>query len=539
MKRKLIIAMLVASVVSSICTIVIGERIEHIVYTGECGLKVKYEVSYDYNRDTWERTNYTLKITGTGDMSRMDIYHGDDRYGRHSGSGDDPILWKSIDIAYGVTSISDNAFAYVQTENKRISLPNSIKSIDYHAFYNCYAEYINIPESVESIHDDAFHCCYNLKDIYIPNSVKWIGTSSFMHCHSATSLHISTSMREIPNTAFRSLYELTSVYIPGNIQRIGRNAFCDNYKLKTVKIAQGVKIIDDAAFAHCTNLTQLTLPEGVTTIGNSAFAYSALKEITIPKSVTSIGNDPDYAPFPEGILMYVYKNSYAQQYAKKNGIKYKTIDENLSASDLYGSWKITEVFDCSTGISLSGSKLTAFTKGKSMEFCTDDAIYLVDTENMGRGEWNIKNYTLYIDGESISIDTNGKLALPLENSILFFERDLKCKKHKLEINNNDAQHWYECKACKKTFHIENHYDNNNDGICDACIYVIYKYIPGDLNDDGKVNLKDSMLLLQHLAGWEVSFNEVNADINSDGKINLKDSMLLLQYLAGWESEYIN
>ena len=61
---------------------------------------------------------------------------------------------------------------------------------------------------------------------------------------------------------------------------------------------------------------------------------------------------------------------------------------------------------------------------------------------------------------------------------------------------------------------------------------------GDLNNDGKVNLKDSMLLLQHLAGWDVMFNDVNADINGDGKVNLKDSMLLLQYLAGWESEYI-
>ena len=29
-----------------------------------------------------------------------------------------------------------------------------------------------------------------------------------------------------------------------------------------------------------------------------------------------------------------------------------------------------------------------------------------------------------------------------------------------------------------------------------------------------------------------------ADINGDGSVNGKDSMLLLQYLAGWESAYI-
>ena len=63
-------------------------------------------------------------------------------------------------------------------------------------------------------------------------------------------------------------------------------------------------------------------------------------------------------------------------------------------------------------------------------------------------------------------------------------------------------------------------------------------LPGDLNNDGKVNLKDSILLDQHLAGWSVSYNETNADVNGDGKVNLKDSILLDQYLAGWESEYI-
>ena len=81
-------------------------------------------------------------------------------------------------------------------------------------------------------------------------------------------------------------------------------------------------------------------------------------------------------------------------------------------------------------------------------------------------------------------------------------------------------------------------------LCDALLET--KAIPatgtgkvaGDLNGDGKINLKDSMLLLQYLAGWEVELNEANADVNGDGKVNLKDSMLLLQYLAGWESEFI-
>ena len=61
---------------------------------------------------------------------------------------------------------------------------------------------------------------------------------------------------------------------------------------------------------------------------------------------------------------------------------------------------------------------------------------------------------------------------------------------------------------------------------------------GDLNQDGKVNGKDSILLLQYLAGWDVAYDKDAYDINKDGAVNGKDSILLLQYLAGWDSDYI-
>ena len=53
-----------------------------------------------------------------------------------------------------------------------------------------------------------------------------------------------------------------------------------------------------------------------------------------------------------------------------------------------------------------------------------------------------------------------------------------------------------------------------------------------MNGDGKVNGKDSILLLQHLTGQTSdTFNLTNADYNADGKVNGKDSILLLQYLT--------
>lgn len=58
-------------------------------------------------------------------------------------------------------------------------------------------------------------------------------------------------------------------------------------------------------------------------------------------------------------------------------------------------------------------------------------------------------------------------------------------------------------------------------------------LPGDVNGDGVVNGKDSVALLQYLAGWGVTIVSTNSDVNADGVVNGKDSMLLMQYFAGW------
>ena len=65
-------------------------------------------------------------------------------------------------------------------------------------------------------------------------------------------------------------------------------------------------------------------------------------------------------------------------------------------------------------------------------------------------------------------------------------------------------------------------------------FTVPDYMPGDLNDDGIINAKDSVLLAQHLASWAVEMNKDAADCNGDGVINAKDSVLLAQYLANWD-----
>lgn len=60
---------------------------------------------------------------------------------------------------------------------------------------------------------------------------------------------------------------------------------------------------------------------------------------------------------------------------------------------------------------------------------------------------------------------------------------------------------------------------------------------GDLNSDGKINIRDLGILQQHLNNWDVAIDRAAADTNGDGKVNVRDLGLLQQYLNGWDVSF--
>lgn len=64
-----------------------------------------------------------------------------------------------------------------------------------------------------------------------------------------------------------------------------------------------------------------------------------------------------------------------------------------------------------------------------------------------------------------------------------------------------------------------------------CFSYGASFIYGDLDGDGKISAKDSLLMRRHLSGAEVEVNESAADINCDGKITSIDMTLLRRHLA--------
>ena len=70
------------------------------------------------------------------------------------------------------------------------------------------------------------------------------------------------------------------------------------------------------------------------------------------------------------------------------------------------------------------------------------------------------------------------------------------------------------------------------GIVDA--NAALKLIYGDVNNDGRVDMLDCMILRLWLAGWrDRDFNEAAADINGDGIVNSLDLMIMRLHLTAW------
>lgn len=112
--------------------------------------------------------------------------------------------------------------------------------------------------------------------------------------------------------------------IPKGVTKIGNEAFYGCTSLKSITIPNSVTSIGDYAFEDCCSLESINIPDSVTSIGFYAFLRcTSLKSITIPESVTSIGAESFWDCY--NLTIKCYKNSVADEYAKRNHIKVEYI----------------------------------------------------------------------------------------------------------------------------------------------------------------------------------------------------------------------
>ncbi len=92
-----------------------------------------------------------------------------------------------------------------------------------------------------------------------------------------------------------------------------------------------------------------------------------------------------------------------------------------------------------------------------------------------------------------------------------------------------------CDICTEERNVYTVHTLGEDFICTICGEVLREYSVADVNNDGKINNRDYVIIMRYLNGWKVDIAVNAADVNSDGKLDNKDIVTLMQYLNGWNT----
>ena len=244
----------------------------------------------------------------------------------------------SVKIPSTITSIGASAFSRC-TELKEVVIPSSVKALGRYAFDRCYSlESVTLNDGLSVIGFSAFYYCESLKSIEIPSSVEKIDNYAFEGCTSLKSLKLNSGLKYIGECAFLSC-DFPQIEIPDSVEEIGNYAFELNKSLKSVILPKELKTFGYYVFCNCSNLESVNIPDDLTFIPDGTFHECVnLKRIIIPVSVTTIGNNAftyfdsekkAYLPIPD-LTISCYSGSYAEKYAKENGLKYQLIKPKLT-----------------------------------------------------------------------------------------------------------------------------------------------------------------------------------------------------------------
>ena len=170
---------------------------------------------------------------------------------------------ESVTIPDSVTSIGNYAF-WVCTSLENVTIGNGVTSIGESAFGGCTSlESIEVDEENQN-YSSQDGILYNKEKtklicvpggksaVSIPNSVTTIGYSAFYNCTSLTSITIPDSVTEIGNSAFYNCTSLESITIPDSVTSIGESAFggCTSLESVTFKNTAGWEIYYSYGYSH-------------------------------------------------------------------------------------------------------------------------------------------------------------------------------------------------------------------------------------------------------------------------------------------------
>jgi hypothetical protein len=154
---------------------------------------------------------------------------------------------------------------------RHIDIPQSVQTIEHHAFSGAGLKEIHLPDHLTSIGNYAFHSCGGLKSITIPGEVRFIGDGTFGDCEYLEEVVLPESLETLSRSAFSTCRHLQRVNIPSSLKTISSNTFHNCIRLTQIELPASITEIQYDAFSNCRALTSIRLPKALATLGRSAF----------------------------------------------------------------------------------------------------------------------------------------------------------------------------------------------------------------------------------------------------------------------------
>lgn len=252
----------------------------------------------------------------------------------------------TVEIPGTVTSIGGGAFVNCSNLSK-ILIPDSVTDLYTDVFNGCTGlKTAVLSKNIKILRSNLFWGCSSLKEIIIPEGVTEMEGCVFTNCSALKKVTLPSTMVKIGLSSFFGCSSLESIEVPDSVTSIGQSAFSDCTKLKNISLSENLTVLDSNVFMLCTSLKNIILPQNLVTIGDYTFNRSGLTTIKIPGKVTQIGNgafmycdDLKKVEIPSSVksigtdafagctnlIIYGKKDSYAETYAKQNGLKFSAI----------------------------------------------------------------------------------------------------------------------------------------------------------------------------------------------------------------------
>ena len=189
-----------------------------------------------------------------------------------------------------VTTMNPRAFAW--SEVTSVSIPGSVKTVPYDAFFNCKGlKKVLLADGVSAIEDDAFAGCPELEEISMPAGIEVTGANPFAGTKWFSDRFAGETFCILGGSlfAYQPQKPDPKVIIPDGVRRLNAQLFYENREIVSVVIPEGVTDIGPSCFNHCTDLKSVILPSGIKRIPHACFREcESLMEITLPQGVQVI-----------------------------------------------------------------------------------------------------------------------------------------------------------------------------------------------------------------------------------------------------------